>query len=525
MKRTPEGDNCLRCSLTRRRFLSVGCAGALGLAAAKGGADQTGQALGVNRKPRIRIIYSLHSPVQKVPDWPNVDFDFRPVMDRYNSALTAGCPAYDLVSTMASGPEDARKIIDNDRNQPVAGYIVFQLNCWNKVIQTIAGEGKPVLYVDFQYGGSGGFLVYNAAFLREGTANVAFAASSRLPDVVAAARCFDVYGRTGSTADFVAAVSRARAERLPGSAAGALINDRLETLAPEETVRVMKGSRILAIGGNWPGTAPAIKEGMGIEVVDVPFSELDEAWKAADKEESRAIADRWKRTARKVVGVSFDTLAASAAMYLAEKAVLAKHGARAITINCLGGFYGGHIHAYPCLGFHELLNQGFIGACECDVRSTATMVAVSAMTKGRPGYISDPVIDCGSRRIIYAHCVAHNRPFGPKGPVNQFEILTHSEDHQGAAVRSLLPVGYMTSTFEFSPERKLILFHRGRAVDNVIDDRACRTKLAVEPDGDIEKLFREWDKWGWHRVTYYGDLKDEIQALAGTMGWKVLEET
>ena len=211
-------------------------------------------------------------------------------------------------------------------------------------------------------------------------------------------------------------------------------------------------------------------------------------------------------------------------MYLGQKAVLKARGANAITINCLGGFYGGHIHAYPCLGFHELLNEGLVGACECDVRSTASMVAMTALTNGRPGYISDPVIDTAQRQIIYAHCVASNRAFGPGGSTNPFEILTHSEDRQGASVRSLLPVGYMTTTVEFSPEKKLILFHQGKAVANSPDDRACRTKLAVEPVGDIEKLFAEWDQWGWHRVTVYGDLKKPVFDLAEALGWQVLEE-
>ena len=116
---------------------------------------------------------------------------------------------------------------------------------------------------------------------------------------------------------------------------------------------------------------------MGIEVVDVPFAEVNDAWKAADKDEAAAIADRWQKTAAKVEGVAAETLETSAAMYLGQKAVLKKHGANAITINCLGGFYGGHIHAYPCLGFHELNNEGLVGGCECDVRSTATMVAMT----------------------------------------------------------------------------------------------------------------------------------------------------
>ena len=153
------------------------------------------------------------------------------------------------------------------------------------------------------------------------------------------------------------------------------------------------------------------------------------------------------------------------------------------------------------------------------------MLAFSIMTKGRPGYISDPVMDSATRRIIYAHCVASNRAFGPQGETNPFQILTHSEDRQGASVRSLLPLGYMTTTLKVSDARKEIVFHQGKAVANDPNDRACRTKLAVEPVGDFEKLFSMWDQWGWHRVTFYGDLKEPVFALADAMEWKVVEET
>ena len=177
-----------------------------------------------------------------------------------------------------------------------------------------------------------------------------------------------------------------------------------------------------------------------------------------------------------------------------------------------------------CLGFHQLQNDGLIGACECDILSTSTMVTMNALTQGRPGYISDPVIDTSSRQIIYAHCVASNRVFGPKGEANPYQILTHSEDRQGASVRSLLPLGYMTTTLRFNAATKQIVFHQGKAVANVDDDRACRTKLAAEPVGDLEKLFTEWDRWSWHRVTVYGDLKEPVFSLADAMGWKLIEE-
>ncbi len=511
---------CPGCGMSRRRFLASGCAacaGATGLLAPSsltGAAERKG-------KFRIRIVYSLHAEVQPGPDWPNKGFDFRPVMERITGALKQSCPEFEFVTAMAKGPDEAKKLLAEDKSAGIDGYIVYQMNCWNQVVQTLATSGKPVLYADFQYAGSGGFLVYTAAFLRAKSKNVGFVASSRMEDVIAAAKCFGVVAKGGSPAEFVAATKRVRMQRTPKPGDLACKPDQVKTLSADETVQRMKASKILAVRNQESGAAKPI---MGIPMERVSFAEVNEAWKQADKDQARAIADRWQKTAAVIKDVSRETLENSAAMYIGMKSVLQKHDANAITINCLGGFYGGHIHAYPCLGFHELNNEGLIGACECDTRSTATMVTFTAMTQGRPGYISDPVVDTGRRQIIYAHCVASNRVFGPKGPTNPYEILTHSEDRQGASVRSVFPVGYKVTTLEILPREKEILLHQGKAVDNDRNDRACRTKLCAEPIGDIEKLFTMWDRWSWHRVTFYGDLKQPAYALADRIGWKVLEE-
>jgi len=511
---------CASCGLSRRQFLKAGCAacaGAAGALAAPGllRCEQDGG------KVRVRIIYSLHAPKQPGPDWPNTGFDFVPVMERIGGELAKRCPGFEFVSSMAQGPDQARKILEEDAAAAVDGYLVYQMNCWNRVVQTIAGSGKPVLYADFQFAGSGGFLVYTAGFLRSKAANVGFVASSNIDDVAEAVKCFALVKKGGSAAEFVAATARLRAERTPKPGDLACKPDALKTISAQECLRRMKESKILAVRNQESGPAEPV---LGIPMEKVSFDEVNEAWKAADKDQARQVADRWQKAAASVVDVPRETLETSAAMYLGMKAVLAKHGANAITINCLGGFYGGHIHAYPCLGFHELNNEGLVGGCECDVRSASTMVVVSALTQGRPGYISDPVIDTAKRQIIYAHCVASNKVFGPQGETNPFHILTHSEDRQGASVRSVLPLGYLTTTLEMRPDRKEILFHQAKAVANDPDDRACRTKLCAEPLGDIEKLFAEWDQWGWHRVTVYGDLKEPVRELADAMGYKIVPE-
>ena len=511
---------CACCGMSRRQFLAAGCAACTGAAGLLTNSGRL-HAAQDERKVQIRIVYSLHAPKQPGPDWPNVGFDFRPVMKRIDADLAERCKGFEFISSIANGPEQAEEILERDKSTAVDGYLVYQMNCWNRVVQTIATSGKPVLYADFQYGGSGGFLVYTAGFLRNQAQNVGFVASSQIEDLVEAVKCFELVKKGGTVSDFVAATERVRVARTPRAGNLACTPDNLKTISSQECLRQMKESKILSVRSQESGPAESI---MGIPVVNVSFEEVNDAWKAADKNQARTIVNRWETTALQITRVKRDTLRTSAAMYLGMKNVLKKHRANAIAINCLGGFYGGHIHAYPCLGFHELNNEGLVGACECDLRSTATMVAMTALTQGRPGYISDPVIDTSKRQIIYAHCVASNRVFGPKGQANPFQILTHSEDRQGASVRSILPLGYMTTTVEFSHDRKEVLFHQGKAVANDPDDRACRTKLAVEPLGNLEKLFTMWDHWGWHRVTYYGDLKEPVFALADALGYKMIEE-
>jgi hypothetical protein len=166
--------------MNRRNFLtraSAATVGALGALAVPTWLN----AAAPKEKTRIRIIYSLHGEQQAGPDWPNKGFDFRPVMDRINQTLADKCKEFEFVTSLATGEEQAKKLVEQDKVAGnVDGYLVYQMNCWNRVVQTVAASGKPVLYADFQYGGSGGFLVYNAAFLRSQAPNVGFVASSKI---------------------------------------------------------------------------------------------------------------------------------------------------------------------------------------------------------------------------------------------------------------------------------------------------------------------------------------------------------
>jgi hypothetical protein len=514
---------CAGCRLRRlnRREFLTGCAAGAMAASRLPAFGAEGGAAKAPAKPRIRLVFT-HIPSAQ-PTWPNIGYDYDGRKKELIAKLTRACPGVEFLPATVMNRNEAKKLLEGDKQ--VDGYLVYMLGIWTGVPQMIGSSGRPTLLVDDLYAGSGEFLISFAAARRNGW-KAAGVSSSRFDDVAAAARCFGILKKPGGSVEaFLAACKQARRKRTPPAGDMTCAPDPVKTVPVDEALKKLKASTILAVGGGWgmPGTGKAIEKLFGTKTVAIGFKELHEAYLKADRKEAREWADRWTRAAEKIVEPTRKDLEDSGAMYGAIRQVMQRHNAQAITINCLGGFYGGHLKAYPCLGFSQLNNDGLVGACEGDMTSTPTMLAIGALT-GRPGFISDPVIDTSKNRIIYAHCVAPTKVFGPKGKVNACHIRSHSEDRKGACLRSLLPLGYMVTTLEIHSARRQIILHQGKTVENVDEDKACRTKLAAEVKGDVEKLLGEWDRWGWHRVTFYGDLKEPVKELAKALKLRVIEE-
>jgi hypothetical protein len=477
--RNANGSGCVN----RRAFLTAlaGAAGAAGLMPFGTGWALAAPQPGTGAKTRIRLVFSHHRDDaqgrQSEAGWPFLGYDCAARKKELQAQLQQRCPGIEFLPVTAYGADDAKKILEADKE--VDGYLAYMIGGWATTGQTIAAAGRPVIYAGDLYGASGEFLVAAAEARRKGLRAVGIT-SSRFDDVVDALRGF-------------------------------------------ETIKQLQADRILVVGAPAGPTGKAIEETFGTRVINIDFPEINAAYAQADRVRARECARRWIKQARRVVEPTPAEIEKSAAMYLAMRGLLDKYQARAITINCLGGFYSGHMEAYPCLGHFQLNNDGWVGACEADLQSTLTMLLMGHLVR-RPGYISDPVIDTATNRVIYLHCVAPTKPFGPEGPANAYHIRSHAEDQKGASIRSLLPLGHLTTTLQISPARREILFHQARTVANVDDSRSCRTKLAAEVKGDIQKLLTQWDVWGWHRVTFYGDHKLALSQLSTLLGFKLIEE-
>lgn len=516
---------CGCCMVNRRQFLA-GCAScAAGAAGLTTMMPSKAMAADASAKPRIKLVYT-YIPSDR-PIWPNIGYDFDRRKKELTEMLSKACPNVTFLPETANNADQAKKIVETTNDQ-VDGYLIYALGIWTGAVKEFAASGRPMVLVDDLYGGSGEFLIANAA-ARRANQPVVGISTSRFSDVASVVRCFDVLKKPGAiTSDFLSAAKNVRKNKFGKPGDLTCIEDKIKTVDPAECMKKLKASTLIVVGGGNSGWSNskmcnAIQEVFGTKVVQVEFTELRDAYDKADMDEAAAWADRWMKGAEKIIEPARDEIVRSGAMYLAKRALLDKYNAQGISINCLGGFYGGHITAYPCLGFAQLNNDGLIGACEGDMPSTITMLTMSHLV-GRPGFISDPVIDTSKNQIIYAHCVAPTKVFGPSGKSNAYHIRNHSEDRKGAAIRSLMPLGHMTTTLEFHPGKKQVILHQGKSVANIDEDKACRTKLAVEVVGDIDKLMKEWDKWGWHRVTVYGDLKEPVAELAKALMMELIIE-
>ena len=290
----------------------------------------------------------------------------------------------------------------------------------------------------------------------------------------------------------------------------------------------MRQTRIFMLGGP-QGTGPAcdpkqIKERLGAEALPLKWEQMLEAMKAVDIKAAEAEAEEyWLKPAQKVVEPKRDEIIASARMYLATKAMMAKERVRAITSShCMGNPRG-------CLTFSKLNDEGLVGACEGDMDSTLTML-IFAYAFGVPGFITDPVFDTAKNALIHFHCTSATKLDGPAGKRMPFNIRSQTDSQGGVALEVDNRVGQMVTCAKLIDLDKMLI-STGKIIEVTHSPLGCRTQFTTEVK-DARSMFHNWGagvlKGGvmtlLHRAVFYGDRMQDIKHLGALMGFKVVEE-
>jgi len=509
--------SCVGChhGITRRSFVK-GC----GIVLATGARMVSGisPADEPDDKPvRVGLVFLSRAGAS----WPHPQYDVEARQKEILNLLEEGCREVEFVPVVVCNRDEVQKAVSI--KDQVDGYLVYVVTLtWSLTgaITAIGKLGKPMVVADEYIGGSGVFLVGYSRLCREGVPACGVA-TTRMSDLVAVARCFADL-KPGTTPDVFARKCQ-DVYRKTFAPVGEMkcLDDPLKLTHIGQAVRQFKNSRFLVVGRGKSGQE---QDFLGAKGIYIGFDEFNALYDQVDRHQAAEWADRWTKEADKVVEPTPEWLRKAGAVYLATLELCKRYDTDTVTMNCLGGFNAGKLPAYPCLGFMQLLNDGGHGVCEAMPDDTLSMLMARILT-GRPGYVSDPVLDTAKNQIVYAHCVATTKAFGPQGSSNMYRIRTlHDLDPRGTCAQSFLPVGYMTTSFRTNFARKTMVIHQAKSVGNLDAPRGCRTQLVGEVRGDIGKLFDQWDLFGWHRVTVFGDVKEPLIEFGKALGLGVVEE-
>jgi len=329
----------------------------------------------------------------------------------------------------------------------------------------------------------------------------------------------------------------ARKKNVPSLAVSSLdIRELKEALDLIDILHCLKGQRILIIEDSRDSSDQAhfwrrqyekyvqqAKNLFGIEVLGLDPKELLEYYKKQEEGKASILAQEWIETAQSVVEPTQREIIKSAKLYLAMKSLLRDKKAKVITIDCLSLFYAHKLPAYPCLGFWQLNNEGLLGVCQADLESAITQLVGQSLTK-RPGFVSDPVFDTPNSKIIYAHCVAPTKVFGKERTAVPYKIRSHAEDRKGAALEALMPPGEVLTTVKINLLARKTAIHQAESVGSMETERGCRTKLVAK--ANVATILENWDfnTFGWHRVTFFGDFRRIFFNFARLAGLSIVEE-
>jgi hypothetical protein len=285
----------------------------------------------------------------------------------------------------------------------------------------------------------------------------------------------------------------------------------------------LRESRILCIDleGKPTASSRALEEKFGAAISFLPYSRLLSLYAATEPEPARRDATQFMQAALKVVEPKPIDVENAFRFYHAVKKLLEEEKANAITIDCLGGFARGDLPAYPCVAWSKLNDGGLHGVCESDLESTFTQM-LFAYYSGKPGFVSDPVIDTKTNTIIHAHGVAATRMDGPKGPAAPYVVRSHMEDNQGVSLQVNMRVGQPVTLAKLA-DADTLLVSTGRITATPDLPRGCRTKVATQVR-DASKMLENYSG-NLHRVLFYGDHIRAAHQMGHLFGLTVIEET
>lgn len=199
------------------------------------------------------------------------------------------------------------------------------------------------------------------------------------------------------------------------------------------------------------------------------------------------------------------------------RAVMAKAGAPALTVNACMGTIMGVSKTSACLALSLLNDDGYYAFCESDFVAIPSGMLLATIS-GRPHFINDPTYPHDGV-ITLAHCTAPRKMNGKE--LEPTRLVTHFESDYGASPKVEMRKGQVVTNVIPDFASKRYVGFLGEIVDAPFLP-ICRSQIDVAYKFPDERLALNMP--GFHWETVYGDyLKEFGYALKKIpIGWETL---
>lgn len=300
----------------------------------------------------------------------------------------------------------------------------------------------------------------------------------------------------------------------------AYIAERLRLLSKVHEARQFLNGKNLGIIGqpsDWLISSEpdkvALKERLGLNLVDVPIDELielvrsDEDLSAYSHPEMETIVQNIPAAIRKYTNGALR-------IYLALKKIIEKYQLSGMTLRCFDLLTA--VENTGCLALALLNAEGIPAGCEGDVPTLVTMAVGYALT-GHCGFQCNPSrIDPQTGELLLAHCTI------PMDMIRSYSFNTHFESGIGIAIHGEMPEGD-TTIFKLSGDLSRSFVCRANLTGNPYEKSLCRTQITLKledtnaSDQSICQDYFLTSPIGNHHVVFTGNQCELFKAFCAPL--------
>jgi L-fucose isomerase-like protein len=292
------------------------------------------------------------------------------------------------------------------------------------------------------------------------------------------------------------------------------LEEVIKRFISKRAIERLNNSTLLRIGDTEPWVISstkdiaAVKNKLGVNLISILQSELEDEFKTISESEIDSVADDWLVSASDLVDVKKTDIIEAAKLMQAVRNMVKKYDADGVSMACFNLLHS--LGTTACLAVSVLNDdETLVGGCEGDVDSALTLMLLKALT-GKSGWVANPMIE-HNNLLRLAHCTAprYNNFY-------KYQLMRHHESGIGVSNKVFLPSNERVTLARLGNNLSSINIFSGITYDTDTIE-TCRTQLLVKLDdfnAYKEKVL------GCHQVLVFGDYNAELQIVADMLKLK-----